>query len=322
LLRLRLPVVAASGMSLALLVSACGIGFATPTASGAGVTGDDAALSAADAGAAGDVGKAAPVVQLGNDAGPSDVVAGAGRSPLCGPLALDDAGGATSCARDPDMGACTPAPVDAGEPEGDAGTLSYGCHVTATHVEAGTASVMATCGVAGSTPAEQACYASSDCAPGLECVIDASRAQADSASNGGGVCRQYCCGNSCEGKQTFCEIETTVGGAVSVPVCVSPHSGPACKLLDETSCATGLTCQIVNQYTGQVACVTPGTAAAGGSCETSNCAPGLSCILGYFPARECAQLCLLESDNCPSGETCTANAAISSVDSQIGTCSQ
>jgi hypothetical protein len=83
----------------------------------------------------------------------------------------------------------------------------------------------------------------------------------------------------------------------------------------------GLTCQVVNQFTGQVACVIPGSATAGESCESSKCAKGLSCILGYFPARECAQLCLIGDNDCPAGEACTSNAAISSVDSQIGTCS-
>jgi hypothetical protein len=53
----------------------------------------------------------------------------------------------------------------------------------------------------------------------------------------------------------------------------------------------------------------------------SNCAEGLSCVLGYFPARECAQLCYLQNDNCPAGETCTASAAISGAAAQIGTCS-
>jgi hypothetical protein len=319
-------------------LSACGIGF-NASATTTGPSGfDEAGKVSVDAGPAVDAGILVAPAAVYADGGATDVLANGGTSPLCGAMGKTPASvdaGATSC--DPDL-PCTPdpgvAPLDAGVAYEDAGS-SFGCHVTATHAEAGAASVTTTCSAAnGDATDDMPCSASSDCAPRFECVVDAARAQTDGAIGaGGGVCRAYCCDDTCEHKGSFCDIETTVGGAVAVPVCAAGHSTPtaddagaACELLNDAtsgagSCGMGLTCQVVNQFTGQVACVIPGNATAGESCESSKCAKGLSCILGYFPARECAQLCYIGDDTCPSGEACTASAAIASVDSQIGTCS-
>jgi hypothetical protein len=157
-------------------------------------------------------------------------------------------------------------------------------------------------------------------------VVDAARAHIDGAQGSTGVCRRYCCDNICSGAGAFCDKETTVSGAVAVPVCVTrawegADAGVACELLDDTSCGgSGLSCQLVDTATGQVACVTPGTATAGQSCELANCASGFSCVVGYFPARRCAQLCDVENGNCSKGETCTANAALSTVNAHVGVC--
>lgn len=255
-------------------------------------------------------------------------------SPLCGVALTGDAGSAC----DPDNGACTPpaspatASLDAAvSPEaadgGDAGVGRFGCRVTAVHAEAGVVSVAPVCKAAGDGKNESTCQGSSDCAPGFECVVDASRTHADGAATSG-VCRRYCCDNICPGERSFCDIETTLGGSIAVPVCVArpatvaPDGGAPCELLNDTSCgAVGLACQVVNPDTGQVACVTPGTATAGQSCEVQKCAKGLSCILGYFPERRCAQLCNDDRDDCPSGQTCAPNAELSSVNAGIGVCS-
>jgi hypothetical protein len=240
---------------------------------------------------------------------------------------------------DPDNGACTPtvAVPDAGEPSyfadaavpgsGGGAAESYTCRVTAERGEAGIASVMPECVLAGVGKAESPCAASRDCAPGFECVVDDSRVHADGASDTQGVCRHYCCDNICQGLRAFCDKETTVGGAVAVPVCVtrpaqgSGDGGAACALLDDSTCGGGgLSCQVVNLDTGEVACVTPGTAMAGQSCELTNCAKGLSCIVGYFPDRTCGQLCDVENNDCPSGQSCAPNATLSNASASVGVC--
>jgi hypothetical protein len=322
-------------IALVGLTSACGIGFNPSESTGAAGFGEGGSF-AADAGVSNDASTLTPSAVYA-DGGATDVVANGGISPLCGAVAVQAASDAGITCDPDDTMSCTPPKTATGDDAGayeDAGT-SFGCHVTATHVEAGAASAMTTCEAATADATEDAsCYASGDCAPGFECVVGATRAEADGSSGtAAGVCRAYCCDNTCEHKDSFCDIETAVGGAVSVPVCVSGHAasamgdaGAVCELLNDAtsgpgSCGAGLTCQVVNQFTGQVACVVPGSATAGQSCESAKCAKGLSCILGYFPARECAQLCIIGNDDCPAGAACTASAAISSVDSQVGTCS-
>jgi hypothetical protein len=301
---------------LLLGLPACGIALSpSPSAASFGADVDaGTALAAADGAVEADVPK---VVIVAPDAGSTTVMNSTSASPLCG--APGDGGSASACS--PDIDSCS-APADAGvdyDMDGGAGTAepAFGCHVTATHVEAGAAGAMAVCSPAGHGKPESPCYGSDDCAPGLECVVDAAKGEADSAASAGGVCRRYCCDNTCDEKGSFCDIEYTVSSAVAVPVCVNGHP---CELLNDATCGSGLTCQVVDAFTGQVACVTPGVATAGESCETSKCAKGLSCILGYFPARECAQLCYIQNDSCPSGEVCVASAAIPGVASQIGTC--
>lgn len=252
-------------------------------------------------------------------------------SPLCGASGAPDGG--VAC--DPDHGNCAaPLPADSGQAELDAGgylaadagvnlAAAFACHVTAVRAEAGAASGVLVCSAAGAGRNEATCAASSDCAPGFECVVNADRSPSDGSTTGG-VCRHYCCDDSCPGARSFCDIETTVGGSVAVPVCVDcagADAGAPCQLLDDATCgAGGLTCQVVNRSTGQVACVTPGTATVGASCETTNCAKGLSCISGFFPNRTCAELCNNEEDDCPKGETCMPSTVLSSVSSQIGVC--
>ena len=272
---------------------------------------------------ANDAGGAAP------DAGVRSVV-----SPLCG-MTVDD--GAVTCS--PDEGSCTLPANDAGAGPGEGGadaglypgrdggfTPSHtACRVMPVRGEAGSTPAPM-CGVAGTGMSESACTGSSDCAPGFECVLP-SEIQADGAASAG-VCRQYCCSNVCS-EAFFCSKQTTLGGAVAVPVCIPTQvpdvvdggSAAPCQLLNDATCQYGQTCQVVPQATGQVlACVTPGTAMAGQSCESVNCAAGLSCIGGVFPYRTCAELCDIDEDQCPSGQTCTSNAVLSNVAAEVGIC--
>ncbi len=286
---------------------------------------------------------------------PIPVMDGAAASPdaglqspneLCGiPTLADDAGSTVTC--DPDDGACSPpdadGPSDAGAPVSEAGyPLADGgvgmamqgrsaCHVVTVHGDAGVTKAP-TCSAAGTGTSESACMGSSDCAPGFDCVIDDQRAVADGAPVQG-VCRQYCCKQVCPTDQSYyCHMQATIGGSVAVPVCVpsvtTPASdggaadgGPACQLLDDSTCAQGLTCQVVTQ-SGQLACVQPGTATAGESCATLTCAAGLSCIAGVAPYQTCAQLCNQTSDDCPGGQMCMSNATLANISQQIGVCSQ
>ncbi len=301
----------------------------------------DAGSGAADAGRRKAVAPAADAATLVSlDAGTVGVV-----SPLCGVVVGD---GSVTC--DPDEGSCsvddagadasTVPSADAGAYEavdggGDVASGAAGgrsaCHVTAVYGDggvtgaAGSTPVAPTCSAAGNGTEESACSASSDCAPGLDCVVaDGSRPDGAALL---GVCRRYCCNNVCGGTTaSYCHIQPTIGGAVAVPVCVptAPHTaadgGAPCTLLDDSTCGAGLTCQVVNVSSGQLACVTAGTATAGQSCDVMNCAAGLSCLAGTFPYRTCAQLCDQEYDQCPAGQTCMSNPVLSSVDAQIGVC--
>jgi hypothetical protein len=313
----------------------CGIGLTASPSEGF-TAGDALATPPVDAAAAGaDAGITSTGTPPVIDAGTADAATHMAGSPLCGIGTTADAG--ASCS--PDEGVCTPAPggVDAaaaaidaarsGSGGSDGGVAepdaeSFACRVTVTRAEAGAASAVAACTVAGTGRAEAVCHASSDCAPGFDCVVNAINTYADGASTTG-VCRHYCCDNSCEASNSFCDIESTLGGSASVPVCVPQSSasvGAACVLLDDMTCGTGLSCQVVNANTGEVACVTPGSATAGDSCETAKCADGLSCIGGYFPNRQCVQLCNHDNDNCPPGDTCTADPALSGQNAAVGIC--
>ncbi len=324
--RRRFPSVLALGgaVLVAVLVSAgCSVR----------ITAASAALLPSSAGAA----DAAPYNDYGSGTGSGrpassptvDAAAGMGSgwgsahssSPLCGDVSSCKPGSATACG-------LSAADAGALAPGDEAGTASLACHVVAVRADAA-ASSAAVCSPAGAGTAEAACRGSNDCAPGFECVVDPLRAAPDGAAQDG-VCRRYCCDNTCSDSAAFCDIESTFGGSLAVPVCVgadvllAPDAGPACVLLDDATCGPGLSCQLVNADTGQVACVTPGPAGAGQSCETAHCAAGLSCVAGYFPNRQCAQLCSPELYECPVGLSCipitaTSNAGAASI---VGLCAQ
>jgi hypothetical protein len=320
-------------------LSACGIGLTAASFSeGSVVAVDGGAQGYGDSGSVTTAPKqptstpgsdAAVGLAVGSGSGSGGALASA--SPLCGsPYAMDSG---VTC--NPDLlGDCTPPSLDdagvaaAGDAGASPGAARFGCHVTAVRAEAGMASSAPVCSAAGAGKADAVCHASNDCEPGYECVVNAQHLATDGAAQDG-VCRRYCCDNTCADPASYCDIETTVEGSVAVPVCAthdptaSADGGAACELLNDATCgAGGLSCQVVNVDTGAVACITPGTAAAGQSCETTHCAAGLSCIAGYFPDRRCAQLCNHDNDECPAGWVCTPSLSLSTVNALIGVCTQ
>jgi hypothetical protein len=154
---------------------------------------------------------------------------------------------------------------------GGSDSTSLGCRVQPTDADAGVAPV---CAPAGSSTEGMSCAASTDCAPGYECVGD-------------GRCRAYCCAGECTNDSDFCDIQTSVTyPTIKVPVCmpISP-----CGLLDGGACAADETCAVVRE-TGATGCVTVGPKQAGEECNTDHCARGLVC-LGTAGERSCYILC-------------------------------
>jgi hypothetical protein len=323
-------------------LSGCNLGLEGETTGLGEVVAPDAAVNLArDAGLAGFDGSmlaSDPGIDAALGSGSGSYAVPTATSPLCGVGACDPDED-TEC--DPDAGAtfATDAGVaadDGGEgpdedaaPAYDAGSVqpsvtAYACHVTASSSEGGT-SPATSCTAAGKGHYDAACGSSSDCAPGYECVQDDARAAQGGAVQAG-VCRRYCCGNTCPGTQSFCAIEMTLTGGTEVPVCVvrptnsAVDSGGQCELLQDSTCGAGLTCQVASD--GASACVMAGTATAGQSCETENCAAGLSCVVGYFPSRTCAQLCDLSGDGCPPGQKCADNPTVTATDGSVGVCTQ
>ena len=306
--------------SLAILAGTAACGLGITAASGADLSPSG---YAADAGARADSGAAGPTTtrQPGSGAGDAggalltDAVQTMG-SPLCnvGPASVcdpDDAGCSTACTEQV-LGATAAANAKGECVEGH----GLPCRVTSVHGDGGVPMVVPVCSalLPHAGVAEDPCQSSGDCSVGFECVVDDANPDAGSA----GLCRHYCCSNVCADPASYCDIETAVGGAVAVPVCV-PQKAP-CTLLKDT-CPTGLACQIVDQSTGLATCDKPGSATAGQSCETEKCAKGFSCI-GQFPSRLCAQLCDVDQPNYCVNGTCTQNSALASNDSGVGVCAQ
>jgi hypothetical protein len=317
--------------ALAGAMTACGIGLTAPSAGSAALTSVDGGRESQDASASGNATVTAPLGAVADSGSIAADALAMTESPLCNHSLTsvcdpDETGCSAGCAQEVLGDAGTPAVAQARCARGE----GFACHVTAVRGDGGVAEVVPACTVAKSGVEEDPCTSSDSCAAGYECVINAVNldpTNVDAAK--AGVCRRYCCDNVCGHAESFCDIETEIGGSVAVPVCVDLASTPSlpgaggygsCQLLKD-SCPTGLACQIVDQRTGLVACVTPGSSTAGQSCEVDKCAAGFSCI-GQFPYRQCAQLCNVDNPNdCMSG-TCTQNTALSSNDSIVGVCAQ
>lgn len=158
--------------------------------------------------------------------------------------------------------------------------------------------VGAACSVLGpQAPAAEgaSCGASSDCAPGFECVGAPAR------------CRHYCCDEStcatygkAHQKAYFCDVQPLATTSVeTVPVCqpVTP-----CDLRAQ-DCGSGQTCAVVeSDGTLTTSCVTVGPGKVGDSCAAQHCGANLQCIGAPMPT--CHQLCDPQTPQCPQGTTC------------------
>jgi hypothetical protein len=232
-----------------------------------------------------------------------------------------------SCSPDSETSCSTatpPPPSDGGLPAStvDASAPAKPCRVDLVATPDGGSQYAAHCvesasprGVDGTT-----CASSADCAPGYDCIRGITS----------GVCRHYCCSGSCDnsmsksGGPTFCDIQQlySVNGPSSmplVPVCMPIKK---CKLLTPGDCSAASpdsqaeTCAVVTEN-GDTGCVATGPAQVGESCDTEHCQANLTC-LGTAGDRHCYQLCTLDGNQCPSGQTCTSGSLFQ--DTSYGVC--
>ncbi|WP_437277304.1 hypothetical protein WME90_39635 [Sorangium sp. So ce375] len=198
---------------------------------------------------------------------------------------------------------CTPGgdPIECSSDGGDgAGAGLPGAQTLRCQLVLDDGDVIPSCRPVGRYEAGGPCHSSADCAAGLGCVA---------ADGGGGVCRQYCCGNV-EGcaAGTYCDerpmAESAVAGCapVPIPVCVPAMN---CELLNDSVCPEGLTCTIVRED-GTTSCVVPGEGRADERCP---CAPGFVCSM---LTNQCKQLCRIDSraQDCGAGAKCQGGSAI------------
>ncbi len=191
----------------------------------------------------------------------------------------------------------------------------YGCQITTTSDN----EPAATCDVTGATNVGAVCNASSDCSPGLGCVLSS----VDNGEGGGpqappvGLCRPYCCGDleECPVHTTFCAPLPLFDAsarlddpslAIKIPVCTPIVD---CQLLGE-SCGDGQTCSIV-RANGDTSCVPIGD---GELCNPCPCAEGYVCS---FSSGTCQKLCDTNMNDCPGeGAICQGG----SLPNDIGLC--
>jgi hypothetical protein len=246
------------------------------------------------------------------------VDAGNGSDDAASPQA-DDAGSPAFDAGFADTGAGSTPPMDSGTGADTGAPVLYGdglaCHVVP---QGGDGGVAPTCLLPGAGVDGSKCMAGTDCSAGFECV----------GQPGSGVCRHYCCDNTCgvsasgvgdggakadasdtaaSAPVAFCNIEPMAAyPGNAVPVCVVE---PSCMLFAACPGPNGTTnanesCTIVDSQ-GTTACVPIGSQMVGQSCEEAPCGDGLACW-GQFPNRTCQQLCDPQH-LCQSGQTCTSN---------------
>jgi hypothetical protein len=189
----------------------------------------------------------------------------------------------------------------------DAGVGAIACHVTQTPDAGATPA----CFPAGPGTDGSPCMTGTDCAAGFECIGDAT-------SGTDGVCRPYCCHDTCDNgidagagggdagpppmvPGAYCDIQPVYKQTYSVPVCVNT---PPCTLFG-MDCGPGQTCTIVDAM-GRTACESIGPGKSGDECETQHCGDGFACW-GSAPNRTCAQLCRTAYAMCPAGQVCAWN---------------
>ncbi|MBL8744505.1 MAG: hypothetical protein JNK04_25530, partial [Myxococcales bacterium] len=163
--------------------------------------------------------------------------------------------------------------AEGGSSSGTGGSApAYGCQITTTDGN----EPAATCDVTGFANVGAVCNASTDCSPGLGCVLSSTgnNEGGGAAAPPVGLCRPYCCGDleDCP-PETFCaplplfdaarELEDP-STAIPIPVCTPIID---CQLLGD-SCGEGQTCSIV-RTNGDTSCVPVGD---GGLCSPCPCA--------------------------------------------------
>ncbi|WP_437673683.1 hypothetical protein [Sorangium sp. So ce131] len=198
-------------------------------------------------------------------------------------------------------GECTPG-GDPGECESSGGTGSGASSAPTAHCQLTLtgSGVEPSCLPAGHFGAGDPCQTGADCKPGLGCAVVGGR---------GGVCREYCCSNteSCA-PGTYCDAQRMAESADEgpdaprIPVCVPAEN---CELLNDSTCAAGLTCTIVRDD-GTTSCVEPGPGRADEPCP---CAPGFVCSR---LTDSCKQLCRIDggTSDCGVGAKCQGGSAV------------
>jgi hypothetical protein len=144
------------------------------------------------------------------------------------------------------------------------------------------------CAMVGSGAEGDACTASEDCGPGLDC----------SAFDGTGVCRSYCCALSrtadCPADQ-FCRLGLDPERkAFAVGLCDKCDD---CDPLDPNACGSKLSCYPLPGSIECTACLPPGKRTPGEKCTLStDCAKGAACFLLAPENSRCVEFCELDSD--------------------------
>lgn len=192
---------------------------------------------------------------------------------------------------DPDADLAHPRGVPCAQTSSDGGGI--GCRL---------GSDAPTCAPTGSGTDAAKCTTGADCAPGFDCVGDASAK----------ACRHYCCHAACD-PGMYCDDAELADTRRVAPVCL--HVAP-CTLLDPGNCPTNETCAVVND-TGDTGCIAIGDANVGDSCDGRHCAEELTC-LGQPGNRKCYALCEIGVTPCPSGKVCKTTSAFR--DPNFGIC--
>jgi hypothetical protein len=267
-----------------------GSGAASGSSAGSG---SSSSGSTSSGGASGSASSGTPIASSGtaSSSGTGGAPSFVG-SPLCHAGGVDH-----SCYPDTPTtaAACGVAP-DGGpyDPDAGYGDTPVGCHV----VVRDSGIPAPECWPAGLNQDGASCVASTDCAPGSDCVGTP------------GVCRHYCCMSDgpC-GSGEFCDIQpTATNPAERVPVCVPIHS---CGLLDQRSdagaCSSTQTCAVARLDTGVTSCTRIGAAAEGDNCDTDHCASGLTCLgpTKSVAGHSCFKLCHTQAPvECAANQIC------------------
>lgn len=163
----------------------------------------------------------------------------------------------------------------------------------------------ASCAAAGDKTINAVCNDSSECAPGLGCVLAAAPTNEGGGQPGPavGLCQAYCCGDieaGCPDPNTYCAPQPLFDAAAQLPEPKAALPVPVCSPIEPctllgSGCPTGETCAIVRDD-GTAGCVTEG---GGGLCQPCPCAAGFTCNFG---TGTCVKLCDTNTNDCPGAD--------------------